>query len=108
MSCCPIDHESNFVNAGINVSMVGGRGGGTGIDAAFELLCIFFVKFLSPLGLEISSYVINYPFLGLTKLPFGAKFVIKYPRKGKKAVFKCPIYACALTLHLNINTCIIF
>ena len=88
--------------------MVGGGGEGTGIDAAFELLCIFFVKFLSPLGLEISSYVINYPFLGLTKLPFGAKFVIKYPRKGTKEVFKCPIYACALTLHLNIDTCIIF
>ena len=57
---------------------------------------------------KISSYVINYPFLGLTKLPFGAKFMIKYPRKGKKEVFKCPIYACALILHLNIDTCIIF
>ena len=86
--------------------MVGG--GRVRVDAAFELLCIFFFKFLSPLGLEISSYVINYPFLGLTKLPFGAKFMIKYPRKGKKEVFKCPIYACALTLHPNIDTCIMF
>ena len=92
MSCCPIDHESNFVNAGINVWMVGGRGG-TGIDAAFELLCIFFVKFLSPLGLEISSYVINYPFLGLTKLPFWGKICDQISQKGGKGSLQMP-YLC--------------
>ena len=66
--------------------------GGTGISAAFEFFSFLWSN-SRLLGLENSSDVIKYPFVGLTKTLFGVKFVVKISRDGTKEVFNCRAYA---------------
>lgn len=61
----------------------------TAICAAFEFLLLLFYQISRPLGLKNRSNLIKYPFLEITKLQFGAKYVVKIPREGTDEVFKC-------------------
>ena len=68
--------------------------------AEFEFL------FWEVFGQENNSNLIKYPFLEITKLQFGSKFVVKIPRGEKGEVFKCRTYARISLLCRNIDTCI--
>ena len=94
----------------VSISLEGEEG--TGIGAAFEFFSFFWSN-SRLLGLENSSDVIKYPFVGLTKTLFGVKFVVKISRDGTKEVFKCLAYTHTppppqpTPLRLDIDTWII-